>query len=107
MVIVTGAPASPGASSLWKEDTRAELRENNKFGVVIFVYSSAMERIMKKHPFQYVLGTCSELKGIWFTSILEQPRIKSVGGSNKISPFFFFFFFPRTFPKYPFRKSTQ
>lgn len=62
IVIGRGTPASPAASSLWQEDTRAELRENHKFGVVIFVHSSAMERIMRKHPFQYLLGKCNGLK---------------------------------------------
>lgn len=87
--MVTGTPASLDAFSLWQEDSRAELRENIKFGVVIFVHLSAMERIMRKHPFQYVFGTCNELKRIWFTSILEQPRIKSVGCSDKIYLSFF------------------
>lgn len=59
MVMVTGTAASPGASSLWQEDTRAELTGNNKFGVVIFVHLSAMEIIMRKYPFQYVLRTCN------------------------------------------------
>lgn len=68
---------------------------------MIFAHSSAMDGIMKKHPFQYVLGTCNELKGIWFTSILKHPRIKSVGGSDKISLFFFSIFPPpRIFPEY-------
>lgn len=62
MVTLRLTPASPAASSLWQEDAGAKLRENSKSGVVIFVHSSAMERIMRKHPFQYVLGRRNELK---------------------------------------------
>jgi len=48
MVTGSGTPASPDASPLWQEGTRAELRENREFGVVIFVHCSL--QVLLKEP---------------------------------------------------------
>lgn len=48
MVIDRGTPASPDAFLLWQEGTRAELKENHEFGVVIFVHCSL--QVLWKEP---------------------------------------------------------